>query len=82
MSILMSVLWNDGDDSDWTLDEAAQSVWITVGNASVHIRNAGSHLGVDVYPRFRENDDPVGTIWIRQPEPATDEEGHQSAGVF
>ena len=74
MDFPLGVLSRDKVETDYTLHPDATSCWIIVGNASVHIRNAGSHLGVDVYPRFRESADPASTIWLRQPKPATDRE--------
>lgn len=70
----MSLIKDEGDGNDYTLQEDETSCWITVGNTSIYIRNEGSFLGVDVYARHRECDEPLSAIWLRQPEPATDEE--------
>ena len=70
----MSILWNDGDESDWTLDPAARSVWITVDNISVYIVRTDEGVSVDLFQKNRECDDSIAGTWALHQEAATEEE--------
>lgn len=70
----MTILYNDGDEGDWTLDNTARSVWITVDNISVYIVRNDDGVSVDLFAKGRENDGSLAGTWALAQEAATEEE--------
>ena len=70
----MTILYNDGDESDWTLAEEARSVWITVDNISVYIVRTDAGVSVDLFAKHRECDEPLAGTWALQQHAATEDE--------
>lgn len=49
--------------SDYILRKAHKSVWITVGNISVHVVRTDEGVSVDLYPVGEEMEDPICGTW-------------------
>lgn len=49
-------LFNDGDDTDWTLREGHRSVWITVDDISIYIIRRPNGVEVEAYAKGMEMD--------------------------
>jgi hypothetical protein len=47
---------------DYILKEG-ESVWITVGNASVNVEHGSEGVGVTLYPLHQETNDSVAETW-------------------
>lgn len=60
-------LKKDGD-TDYTLVEGHEYVWITVGNISVQIKREEEGVVVDLYKKENEMDEPIGSTWAMYPE--------------
>jgi hypothetical protein len=50
--------------NDYTLDPNKGSIWVTVGNISVHICPVERTLIVAAYPKGRETENPVGKFQL------------------
>ncbi len=61
---------------EYTLAE--ESVWITVGNASVQVTKADEGVSVYVYPIDREDEQSVAEAWAAWDELAPFEEEYES----
>lgn len=51
-------------ESDYVLHPDADSVWITVGLMSVHVRRQHRDVAVDIYPLGDECSDAVGSTYV------------------
>jgi hypothetical protein len=47
---------------------AKEGVWLTVGKASVYVRQSDEGVGVDIYPLDKENNDAVASAWALDSE--------------
>jgi hypothetical protein len=53
-----------GPDGDYVAHLAKnESLWLTVANASLHINRTDEGIVVDIWPKGRENDDPVASTY-------------------
>jgi len=69
MGVLIQDDLFDDDCSDYSLDDEAASVWISVGNLSVYIIRTDEGVVVDLFPRGNEGAEPIASTW------ALDDEG-------
>lgn len=51
-------------DTDYELAELAPSCWIGVDNLSVYIRRTDTGVGIEVYAKGEEAEDPIETIYV------------------
>ena len=58
---------NNQPETDYILKD--EMCWITVGPFSVHVRDLGDAVSVDIFPRGEENDDPVSSSYVGFPVP-------------
>lgn len=65
MSAFTGVLRLEGDgESDYVLEENAESVWITVNDISVYVKRTDEGVAVDLYPLNDEaSDPPLASTW-------------------
>lgn len=70
-------------DTDYILNpRTAQSVWITVGNASVYVRQTDEGVVVDLYGLGQEaNTESVGSTYAHFAELVPDEEDQDTAAM-
>lgn len=62
----MFVLTPDTDDpdcSDYTLNDDANSCWLTVNDLSIYILQTGDGVAIDIYRHYQEMEDPIATTW-------------------
>lgn len=69
MGVLIQDDLFDDDCSDYSLDDEATSVWITVGNLSVYIMRTDEGVAVDILPLGNEGAEAITSTW------ALDDEG-------
>lgn len=51
-------------DVDYELDELASSCWIGVDNLSVYIRRTDVGVGIEVYAKGEEAEDPIEALFV------------------
>ncbi len=61
-------------ENDYTLREGYISCWITVDNLSVYIVRTDEGVVVDIFPRWREEDESLASCYAFNAEVATEEE--------
>lgn len=61
---VQTALIQQGDGgSGYILIPEWNSCWITVDQASVYLRRNQEGLEVEIYPLFRETDEPIASTW-------------------
>ena len=60
-------------ESDYTLDEDAEGVWLTVKNVSVWVRQGPDGVSVSLYPAGQELEDSLGETWVTYSEAMEDD---------
>ena len=50
-------------DTDYVLDPAAQSCWVTVDHFSVYIKRTDEGVAVDIYPLGDECAEPIASTY-------------------
>lgn len=48
-------------ENDYTLKDGERSCWITVDGLSVYVVRTDDGVSVDIFPRWRENDDSLAS---------------------
>lgn len=72
----VGALRQDVEETDYTLRPGRRSCWITVDNISVYIVRTDEGVVVDLFPRFRENDESIGSTYAFNAEAEPDEDNH------
>ena len=66
-------------ENDYTLKEGQISCWITVDNLSVYVVRTDEGVVVDIFPRWREEDESLASCYAFNAEVATEDE--RAAGM-
>jgi len=59
-----SLLQDAPGENDYTLKFSDHSCWITVDNLSVYVVRTDKGVAIEVLPRWRENDEPLGALSV------------------
>ena len=65
------------EENDYIFPEDSEhgSIWVTVNNISVYIRRTDEGVVVDLFPHYRETEDPIASTyaWFAEAEPEEEE---------
>ena len=64
----MSLIKDEVDGNDYTLQEDATSCWITVGNLSVYIVRTDEGVSVDIFAKGAEGGESIAGTWALDTE--------------
>lgn len=65
---------NPNSESDYVLNPAHSSVWITVGNISIYLRRHDEGVSVDLYPVQQSDSNSLAGTWLTFAEACREDE--------